>query len=168
MSWIEIDLACSIYLDAKFVCTHISGMFVTKFPDLLNMMLNIGLMFSISSHCVSHSHNYRLSSSQFPIAFKRELSIDRSDACSSCRQYHQGLICKLFCPKSIWHLFFMTSYKTKQKELFVKITETIINIHTAGSDTIFVQIYMDTLPGVQGVSKNQIFFFTNETVFLLR
>ena len=30
--------------------------------------------------------------------------------------------------------------------------------HTAGSDTIFVQIYMDALPGVPGVSKNQIFF----------
>ena len=40
--------------------------------------------------------------------------------------------------------------------------------HTAGSDTIFVQIYMDPPPGVPGVSKNQIFFFTNETVFLLR
>ena len=31
--------------------------------------------------------------------------------------------------------------------------------HTAGSDTIFVQIYMDPPPGVPGVSKNQIFFF---------
>jgi hypothetical protein len=30
--------------------------------------------------------------------------------------------------------------------------------HTAGSDTIYVQIYMDALPGVPGVSKNQIFF----------
>ena len=26
-------------------------------------------------------------------------------------------------------------------------------LHTAGSDTIFIQIYMDTLPGVPGVSK---------------
>ena len=40
--------------------------------------------------------------------------------------------------------------------------------HTAGLDTIFVQIYMDALPGVPGVSKNQIFFFTNETVEFLR
>jgi hypothetical protein len=31
-------------------------------------------------------------------------------------------------------------------------------VHTAGSDTIFVQIYMDALPGVPRVSKNQIFF----------
>ena len=31
--------------------------------------------------------------------------------------------------------------------------------HTAGLDTIFVQIYMDALPGVPGVSKNQIFFY---------
>ena len=31
-------------------------------------------------------------------------------------------------------------------------------IHTAGSDTIFVQIYMDPPPGVPGVSKNQIYF----------
>ena len=30
--------------------------------------------------------------------------------------------------------------------------------HTAGLDTIFIQIYMDALPGVPGVSKNQIFF----------
>ena len=40
--------------------------------------------------------------------------------------------------------------------------------HTAGSDTIFVQIYMDPPPGIPGVSKDQIFFFTNETVFVLR
>ena len=33
--------------------------------------------------------------------------------------------------------------------------------HTAGLDTIFVQIFMDALPGVPGVSKNQMFFFTN-------
>ena len=31
--------------------------------------------------------------------------------------------------------------------------------HTAGLDTIFVQSYMDTLPGVPGVSKNQNFFY---------
>ena len=31
--------------------------------------------------------------------------------------------------------------------------------HTAGLDTIFVQIYIDALPGVPGVSKNQIFFY---------
>ena len=42
-----------------------------------------------------------------------------------------------------------------------------IPVHTAGSDTIFVQIYMDTLPGVPGVSKNHI-FFTNKTVEFLR
>ena len=40
--------------------------------------------------------------------------------------------------------------------------------HTAGSDTIFVQIYMDPPPGVPGVSKNQNFFFTNKTVEFLR
>ena len=40
--------------------------------------------------------------------------------------------------------------------------------HNAGSDTIFIQIYMDTLPGVPGVSKNQIYFFTNKTVAFLR
>ena len=40
--------------------------------------------------------------------------------------------------------------------------------HTAGSDTIFVQIYMDTPPGVPRVSKNQIYFFTNKTVEFLR
>ena len=40
--------------------------------------------------------------------------------------------------------------------------------HTAGLDTIFVQIYMDPPPGVPGVSKNQNFFFTNKTVEFLR
>ena len=30
--------------------------------------------------------------------------------------------------------------------------------HTASLDTIFIQIYMDTLPGVPGVSKIQNFF----------
>ena len=40
--------------------------------------------------------------------------------------------------------------------------------HTADLDTIFVQIYMDALPGVQGVSKNQNFFLTNKTVEILR
>ena len=41
-------------------------------------------------------------------------------------------------------------------------------IHTARCNTIYVQIYMDAPPGVAGVSKNHINFFTNETVFLLR
>ena len=36
--------------------------------------------------------------------------------------------------------------------------------HTAGYDTIFVQIYMDPPPGVPGMSKNWIFFFTNKTI----
>ena len=42
--------------------------------------------------------------------------------------------------------------------------------HTASLDTIFVQIYMDALPGpgVPGVSKNQIFLFTNKNVEFLR
>ena len=31
-------------------------------------------------------------------------------------------------------------------------------LHTAGSDSIFVQIDMDLPPGVPGVSKNQDFF----------
>ena len=31
-------------------------------------------------------------------------------------------------------------------------------VHTAGSDTIFIQIPMDAPPGVLGVSKNQKFF----------
>ena len=43
------------------------------------------------------------------------------------------------------------------------------SMHATGSDTIFIQIYMDTLsgvPGVLGVSKNQI-FVTNKTVEFL-
>ena len=41
-------------------------------------------------------------------------------------------------------------------------------VHTASSDTIFVQIYMDALPGVPGMSKNQILFFKNESIEFLR
>ena len=41
-------------------------------------------------------------------------------------------------------------------------------MHTAGSDNIFVQMYMDALPGVPGVSLNQILFFKNEIVEFLR
>ena len=36
--------------------------------------------------------------------------------------------------------------------------EPLERLHTAGLDTIFIQIYMDPPPGVPGVSKNQIFF----------
>ena len=42
------------------------------------------------------------------------------------------------------------------------------SIHTAGSDTIFVQIYMDALPGVPGVSKNSQKYATNKSVEFLR
>jgi hypothetical protein len=45
-----------------------------------------------------------------------------------------------FCTQPVWTLFCWI-------------------LHTAGLDTIFVQIYMDALPGVPGVSKNQIFFY---------
>ena len=31
---------------------------------------------------------------------------------------------------------------------------SVFETHTAGSDTIFVQIYMDPTPGVPGVSKD--------------
>ena len=40
--------------------------------------------------------------------------------------------------------------------------------HTAGSDTIFVQIYMDALPGVPGVSKSSQKYATNKSVEFLR
>ena len=39
--------------------------------------------------------------------------------------------------------------------------------HTAGSDTIFIQIYMDAPPGVPGVSKNQNFILTYEIIEFL-
>ena len=38
------------------------------------------------------------------------------------------------------------------------LNKSVVRNHTARWDTIFVQIYMDTLSGVPGVSKNQIFF----------
>ena len=49
-------------------------------------------------------------------------------------------------------------------EIFDKILPNLI--HTAGFDTLFVQIYMEALPGVPGVSKNHN-FFTNKTVEFL-
>jgi hypothetical protein len=36
---------------------------------------------------------------------------------------------------------------------------SVAKLHTAGSDTIFIQIYMDALPVVPGVSKN--YFYSN-------
>ena len=44
----------------------------------------------------------------------------------------------------------------------------VLSIHTAGSDTIFVQIYMDTLSGVPGVSKNSQKYATNKSVEFFR
>ena len=40
--------------------------------------------------------------------------------------------------------------------------------HTAGSDTIFNQIYMDGLPGIPRVCVNKSDFFTNETDYFVR
>ena len=42
-----------------------------------------------------------------------------------------------------------------------------LDLHTSGSDNIFFQIYMDAPSGVSGVSKIQIFFFTNKSVEFL-
>ena len=55
----------------------------------------------------------------------------------------------------------------EKRQIFQKMCQ-MPPIHTAGSDTIFVQIYMDPPPGVPGVSKNQNFFFTNKTDEFLR
>ena len=41
-------------------------------------------------------------------------------------------------------------------------------LHTAGSDTIFFQIYMDPPPGVPEVSKNSQKYATNKSVEFLR
>ena len=49
--------------------------------------------------------------------------------------------------------------QTRQKFQVIKldfsnsIFKILVQIHTAGSDNIFVQIYMDALPGVPGLSK---------------
>ena len=40
------------------------------------------------------------------------------------------------------------------KKMLDKNLSNCIMHHTAGSDTIFIQIYMDAPPGVPGVSKN--------------
>ena len=40
--------------------------------------------------------------------------------------------------------------------------------HTGGLDPKKILSTIDKPPGVPGVSKNHIFFSTNETVFLLR
>ena len=39
--------------------------------------------------------------------------------------------------------------------------------HTAGLDTIFIQIYMDAPPGVPGVSKNLQKYATNKSFWVL-
>ena len=55
--------------------------------------------------------------------------------------------------------------------LFLQCTKVELSSflsHTAGSDIIFVQIYMDPPPGVPGVSKNKNFFSTNKTVEFFR
>ena len=41
------------------------------------------------------------------------------------------------------------------KWVFVRCEKYKSREHTAGSDTIFIQIYMDPPPGVPGVSKNK-------------
>ena len=46
----------------------------------------------------------------------------------------------------------------------MKLVGFLIIYHTAGSDPIFIQIYTDAPPGVPGVSKNRIYFFTNKSV----
>ena len=62
--------------------------------------------------------------------------------------------------------FYCVARKQREtKRQFLKMIQPII--HTAGLDTIFIQIYMDALPGVPGVSKNQNFFFTYKTVQFL-
>ena len=43
-------------------------------------------------------------------------------------------------------------------KVLAKTTRGPFHLHTAGSDTIFIQIYMDTPPRVQGVSKIRFFF----------
>ena len=54
--------------------------------------------------------------------------------------------------------------KMKKKNIFLQqcgncVSKWGCTYHTAGLDTIFIQIYMDALPGDPGVSKNQIFFY---------
>ena len=52
------------------------------------------------------------------------------------------------------------SFSTEASKYFSSIVGLkMTKEHTAGLDTIFVQIYMDALPGVPEVSKNQIFFY---------
>ena len=46
--------------------------------------------------------------------------------------------------------------ENSEQEIWLKSAQQN-RTHTAGLDTIFVQIYMDALPGVPGVSK--IIFF---------
>ena len=46
--------------------------------------------------------------------------------------------------------------------------ELLGSCHRAGSDTILIQIYMDALPGVPGLSKIRIYFLQKKTVKFLR
>ena len=51
-----------------------------------------------------------------------------------------------------------------KKLAILYVVDFKIQRHTAGSDTIFIEIYMTAVPGV---SKNQI-FLTNKIVYFLR
>ena len=57
-----------------------------------------------------------------------------------------------------WRFFSVNYVDFSQSIQHLKSVKISKPLHTAGLDTIFVQIYMDALPGVPGVSKNQIFF----------
>ena len=55
------------------------------------------------------------------------------------------------------------NFELSEPENVTEVASNCNKAHTAGLDTIFIQIYMVAFPGVPGVSNKQI-FFTNKAI----
>ena len=97
----------------------------------------------------------------FPQQCHAFLPVPACQGCSgSCCENIPGFLVSSICDLhhmylSLWFLQLVLSFCSVHFCLCRIINQ---HLHTAGLDTIFVQIYMDVLPGVPGVSKNQNLF----------
>ena len=116
-------------------------------------------------HLVTSCNTNMFCKKRIPIIFAYLLFKEKMNS-TNCRYSTRQVNLKVinhfrYCLPDGNTIIFCASFKY----VFLYKKEILIRYHTAGSDTIFVQIYMDAPPGV---SKNQIFFFTNKTVEFLR